>query len=236
MFTGPNPALALTLLERTGLLKEVLPEVAAMRGVRQPRRFHPEGDVFRHTRLILEHLKNAPTLLAFSCLLHDVGKPLAFRRGRKIQFRCHDRVGARIAEKILARLRFPNDLRNQIITCIDGHMTFKDVKKMRVSTLKKFLRRATFESELEQHRLDCLASHGDLTNWRFLKKKMSGLTHEELRPAPLVNGHHLLVLGYKEGPLIGKILKSVEEAQLEKKISSKEEAIEWLKKKFKQKS
>ncbi len=229
MFTGPHPDLALTLLDKAGLLKEVLPEVFKMKGVQQPRAYHPEGDVFVHTRLLLKQLKNPTTVLAFGALLHDVGKPDTFRRKDRIRFNGHDRVGAKITEKILERLRFPNDLKDQIIACVDGHMRFKDVRQMRESTLKKFLQRATFSTELEQHRIDCLASHGDLSNWRFLKKKIKVLTQEQIRPKPLINGSDLLALGFPEGPVIGKILRSLEEAQLENKIATKEEAVAWLK-------
>ena len=233
MFTGPNPGLALTLLDKSGLLKEVLPEVEKMKGVQQPKAFHPEGDVFVHTRLLMEQLKNPSAMLAFGALLHDVGKPDTFRRADRIRFNGHDRVGAAITDKILTRLRFPNDLKAEVIACVDGHMRFKDVRQMRESTLKKFLQRPTIETELEQHRIDCLASHGDLSNWRFLKKTMKSLSREEIKPLPLIGGRDILALGYTEGPLIGKILKKAEELQLERKLQTKEEALEWVKKKFK---
>ena len=230
MFTGPHPVLALELLDKSGLLKEVLPEIEKMKGVQQPKAFHPEGDVFVHTKLLMRQLKNASQVLAFGCLLHDVGKPDTFKRSDRIRFNGHDRVGAKITEKILERLRFSNDLKGQIVACVEGHMRFKDVRSMRESTLKRFMQRQTFETELEQHRIDCLASHGDLTNWRFLKRKMKALTQEEIRPKPLITGRDLLDLGYKEGPLIGQILRAVEEAQLERKISTKEEALDWVEK------
>lgn len=230
MFTGPHPALALTLLDKSGLLKEVLPEVHAMKGVRQPRAFHPEGDVFVHTRLLLEQMDSPDTVLAFGALLHDVGKPATYRRSDRIRFNGHDRVGARLAEKILERLRFSNDLKEKIVACVEGHMRFKDVRRMRESTLKKFLQRETFPTELEQHRIDCLASHGDLANWRFLKRKIKTLTREEIKPVPLLNGRDILELGHKEGPVVGKILRAVEERQLEGTLRTKEEALEWVKK------
>ncbi len=228
MFTGPDPAAALTLLDKSGLLVEVLPEVAAMKGVKQPKQFHPEGDVFVHTRMLLEQLDRAPVDLAFGCLLHDVGKPPTFRRAERIRFDGHDRVGARLTEKILERLRFPNGDKDRIVACVEGHMRFKDVKEMRDSTLKRFLRRDTFEVELEQHRIDCLASHGDLSNWRFLKKKMKAFGAEALRPAPLLSGRDVMALGVPEGPEIGRILRAVEEAQLEGKLNTKEEATAWV--------
>lgn len=233
MFTGPHPGLALTLLDKAGLLKEVLPEVYQMKGVQQPKAYHPEGDVFQHTRLLMEQLKQPSTVLAFGCLLHDVGKPATYKRSDRIRFNGHDRVGAAMTDKILARLRFSNDLKEQIIACVDGHMRFKDVKQMRASTLKRFLQRATFQTELEQHRIDCLASHGDLSNWRFLRKKVKSLSREEIKPKPLITGRDLLSLGYQQGPLIGKILKSVEEAQLESLLVDKENALRWVKENFK---
>lgn len=233
MLTGPNPALALTLLDRTGLLAHVLPEVQRMKGVSQPKAFHPEGDVFTHTLFLMKQLKNASPVLAFGCLLHDVGKPATFKRADRIRFNGHDRVGARIAEKILERLRFSNELKEQIVACVEGHMRFKDVQQMRASTLKKFLQRGTFQTELEQHRIDCLASHGDLSNWHFLRRKLKKLSQDQIRPKPLVNGHDLLHRGYAAGPLIGKILRAVEEAQLEGILKTKEEALEWVGEKFK---
>ncbi len=233
MFTGPRPAQAMTLLDRSGLLKEVLPEVHRMKGVQQPRAFHPEGDVYVHTRLLLAQLKNPPAVLAFGCLLHDVGKPATFRRSDRIRFNGHDRVGARITEKILERLRFPNDLKEKVVACVEGHMRFKDVRQMRESTLKKFMQRETFGVELEQHRIDCLASHGDLANWRFLKKKIGRMTREDIKPAPLIGGRDLLAAGYSEGPLVGKILRAVEERQLDRELKTREEALEWVQKEFK---
>ncbi|MBI2095639.1 MAG: CCA tRNA nucleotidyltransferase [Candidatus Omnitrophica bacterium] len=233
MFTGPRPALAMTLLDRSGLLKEVLPEVHRMKGVRQPRAFHPEGDVYVHTRLLMEQLENPSAVLAFGCLLHDVGKPATYRRSDRIRFNGHDRVGAKIAERVLERLRFPSDLKERIVACVEGHMRFKDVRQMRESTLKKFMQRETFDTELEQHRIDCRASHGDLANWRFLRKKIKSLTREEIRPAPLIGGRDLLARGYSEGPLIGKMLRAVEERQLDLELKTKEEALEWVGKKFK---
>ena len=232
MFTGPDPELALVLLDKTGLLKEVLPEVEKMKGVAQPRAFHPEGDVFKHTRLLLRRLKSPSVVLAFGSLLHDIGKPPTFRRSDRIRFNGHDRVGAEMSRQILERLRFPNDLKDQIVACVDGHMRFKDVRSMRESTLKKFLQRETFETELEQHRVDCLASHGDLTNWHFLKKKIRTMSREEIKPEPLINGRDLLEIGYPEGPGIGQILRAVEEAQLEGTLSSKVDALEFVQKEF----
>ena len=228
MFTGPNPELALRLLDRSGLLKVILPEVEKMKGVQQPRAFHPEGDVFRHTKLLLKRLKNPSTVLAFGALLHDVGKPPTFRRADRIRFNGHEAVGARITDAILTRLRFSNELKEKIVACVEGHMRFKDVKQMRQSTLKKMMQRETFEIELEQHRADCLASHGDLSNWRFLRKKIQEFSREDIRPQPYLTGSKLLTMGFKEGPIIGRILRSLEEAQLDGQVKSAEEAEAWV--------
>ncbi len=228
IFTGPDPARGLALLDQSGLLKEVLPEIDRMKGVEQPRQYHPEGDVFKHTKLLLTMLKKADPVLAFGCLLHDVGKPKTFRRSDRIRFNGHETVGARMAEEILTRLRFPNDFKEKVVACVEGHMRFKDVKAMRESTLKKFLQRPTFMTELEQHRIDCLASHGDLSNWKFLKKKIKVLSTEDIRPEPLLSGRDVMALGFAEGPLIGGILRKVEEAQLERKIATREEALAFV--------
>ncbi|OIO37683.1 MAG: hypothetical protein AUJ72_04055 [Candidatus Omnitrophica bacterium CG1_02_46_14] len=233
MFTGPCPALSLTLLDRSGLLKEVLPEVCRMKGIHQPKAYHPEGDVFIHTKLLMKQLVNPSTVLAFGCLLHDVGKPGTYKRRDRIRFNGHDRLGAQISKKILERLRFSNELKEKIVACVEGHMRFKDVRQMRESTLKRFLQRETFDTELKQHRVDCLASHGNLANWRFLKKKIKLLSRAQIKPAPLLSGKDLLEMGYIEGPLIGKILRIVEEAQLEGKLTDKENAIRWTEENFK---
>lgn len=227
MFTGPHPARALDLLDRSGLLKIILPEVERMKGVRQPKRYHPEGDVFRHTRLLLEQLKNPSVTLAFGALLHDIGKPPTFKRSDRIRFNGHDRVGARMAEELLTRLRFSNQDKREIVACVEGHMRFKDVRQMRESTLKRFMQRDTFVTELEQHRIDCLASHGDLSNWRFLKRRLKSLSQEQLRPQPLLSGRDLIGLGLAEGPSIGGLLREMEDLQLEGRLTDRDQALEW---------
>lgn len=233
MFTGPNPALAMDLLDKSGLLKEVLPEVVKMKGVQQPKQFHPEGDVYVHTRLLMSQLKSPSVVLAFGSLLHDIGKPATFKRSDRIRFNGHETVGAKMAEEILTRLRFSNDVKEQIVACVDGHMRFKDVRQMRESTLKKFFQRPTFETELEQHRIDCLASHGDLSNWKFLKKKLKSLSKEEIKPDPLLRGSDILALGFQPGPLIGSILKAIEEGQLEGELKTRDEALQFVRQRFK---
>lgn len=226
LLTGPNAGRGLTLLDQSGLLRVILPEVAAMKGVEQPPQFHPEGDVFTHTRLVLEHLREPTPTLAFAALLHDVGKPPTFQRAAdRIRFHEHDRVGAEMTDRILRRLRFPNVEREAIIACVANHMRFKDAPKMRKATLKRLLARPTFAVELEMHRADCLASHRKLDNYELLLRVQGELTKEQLRPKPLLNGHDLLRMGYKEGPGIGRVLKRLEELQLAEEIHTRVEAL-----------
>lgn len=232
LFTGPHAGRGLDLMDETGLLQVILPEVAKMKGVLQPPEFHPEGDVFTHTRGVLEHLKGPSTVLAMGALLHDVGKPPTFKVADRIRFDGHDRVGAAIAQRILKRLRLSNAETDAIVELVQDHMKFKDVRQMRLATLKRFMALSTFPEQLKLHRADCLASHGDLSNWRFLRKKLKELPAQVLKPRPLINGHDLLKLGFKQGPLIGTILKAVEERQLEGTLTSKEQALVWVGKIF----
>jgi putative nucleotidyltransferase with HDIG domain len=228
IWTGPDPARGLDLLDQSGLLAAILPEIHALHGVEQPPQWHPEGDVFRHTRLMLAQLRNSPLVLALSVLFHDVGKKPTQKvdaTGR-IRFNEHETVGARMAESMMKRLRYSNEVIAAVIACVANHMTFKDVPEMRVATLKRLMARETFPIELELHRIDCTGSHGDLSHYDFLLKKQQEFGAEQIRPAPLLNGHDLMALGFPEGRLIGKILLAVEEAQLEGKIKSKTQAIQ----------
>lgn len=227
-FTRPGAGRGLELLLESGLLQEILPEVAVMKGVEQPPEFHPEGDVFTHTQMLMERLENPSAVLAFAALLHDVGKPPTFQvREGRIRFYEHSRVGAEIAERILRRLRFSNDEIEAIATCVDNHMKFANVKEMRVGKLKRFMSLPTFPTELELHRIDCQASHGLLDNYEFLKRKREEFREEELKPKPLLNGDDLKSLGMKPGPGMKPILEEAYELQLEKRIQTKEEALAW---------
>jgi poly(A) polymerase len=221
----------LDLLRASGLLAEVLPEIAAMQGVEQPPEFHPEGDVFAHTRMMLDALPPHPSMtLAFAVLLHDVGKPPTFERAPdRIRFNEHDRVGAELAETILRRLRFSNDETDRIVLCVRDHMRFQFVKEMRPAKLKRILARETFPVELELHRIDCAASHRNLENYEFLKTKVAEMPPEVMKPAPLLTGHDLLALGLKPGPTVGQILREAEEMQLEERLKSRAEALEFAK-------
>jgi poly(A) polymerase len=229
MLCQKNPARSLQLLMDSGLLKEVLPEVAALAGVEQPPEFHPEGDVFVHTRMALEMMGDQPSsILAWSVLLHDVGKPSTFVVSDRIRFNGHDRVGATIAGSVLRRLKASNALIEAVDACIENHMNFMNVTRMRLSTLKKFLSRPTIIEELDLHRADCLASHGDVQNYNFIKEKLSLMAQEVIKPPPFISGRDLIQLGLKPGPLFGEILDEVYDLQLEEKINSKEDALEFV--------
>jgi putative nucleotidyltransferase with HDIG domain len=220
------------LLDATGLLLEILPEVAALKGVRQPREFHPEGDVWTHTLMMLEGIGNPTVTLALGVLLHDIGKPATFRVAERIRFDDHPAVGARIAGRILTRLRFPNDAIRQVEALTADHLRFKDVTRMRESTLKRFLRLDRFEEHLELHRLDCAMSHGLLGNYEFVRRKLAELPREELKPQPLLSGHDLIAAGYAPGPPFAGMLRAVEDAQLEGQISTREDALQLVRSRF----
>ncbi|MFH1046503.1 MAG: CCA tRNA nucleotidyltransferase [Candidatus Omnitrophota bacterium] len=228
LFTGPDPARGLELLDRTGLLKYVLPEVAKLKGIQQPKAFHPEGDVFRHTALMLEKLKRPSLSLVFSCLLHDIGKPATFQISDRIRFNNHDLVGARLSDKILKRLRFANKERQDIVAAVENHMHLMAAPQMRPATLRRLLDRPTFEQELQLHRLDCLASHGDLSLWRFLKKQYARFCSAPLIPKPLVDGNELIKMGFTPGPIFGRILNTMIDLQMEGKLSSPGQARKWV--------
>jgi putative nucleotidyltransferase with HDIG domain len=231
LLLAPERSHGLRLLQKSGLLKILLPEIEAMRGVGQPRRFHPEGDVFVHTLLVLDMLnKNPSAQLAWAALLHDVGKPPTFEistwKGiRRIRFPEHARVGAEMAQKILSRLRFSNSDREAIVAMVANHMTFKDVQQMKTSTLKRLLARPTIEDEIELHIADCKGSHHDIGNAHFVRRKRREFSEEELQPKPLITGRDLIKLGLKPGPEFGKILKELYEAQLEGRVRTYEAAM-----------
>ena len=228
IFTHPRAGRGLRLLDASGLLAVVLPEVAAMKGCEQPPQFHPEGDVFVHTCLMMDGLNEPSVTLAFATLLHDVGKPPTFQRAPdRIRFNEHDAVGARMTETVLRGLRFPNDLIERITACVENHMTFRNATQMRKARLKRLLARRTFADELELHRLDCIGSHGDLRNFEFLKKVAVEIPPEVAAPMPLINGHDLLAMGVKPGPELGVILSEARELQLEEKLHTGDEALAW---------
>jgi poly(A) polymerase len=220
------------LLDETGLLAVVLPDVARMKGVQQPPQFHPEGDVWIHTRMMLEKLQpHCSATLAWGVLLHDVGKPPTFAPaagpGSRIRFDGHVEMGARMAESICRELRFSNDDIDRIETLVANHLRFKDVKQMRQATLKRFVRLDRFEEHLELHRLDCLASHGSLEAYEFVRKFLAETPPEQVRPPRLVTGDDLKDMGITPGPRFKEILLAVEEAQLDGRFSDRESALEF---------
>lgn len=233
IFTHPSRVAGWDLLDASGLMAEVLPELTAMKGVEQPPQFHPEGDVFVHTRLVLSNLPPEPVslALAFGTLLHDIGKPPTMRidhaDGGRIRFNGHEHVGADMAERLMRRLRFSNDETEAVVELVRNHMVFKDVQKMRVAKVKRFLARPWMDDELLLHKADCLGSHAMLDNYDFLLAKRQEFAHEPLIPEPLLTGHDLIALGWKPGPRFKEVLEAALNRQLEGGFASKEEAIAW---------
>jgi poly(A) polymerase len=234
MLTEGHAGRAFLLLDESGLLREVLPEISAMHGVAQPPEFHPEGDVFVHTLLLLDNLPSSCRMtLAWGALLHDVGKPATFRQAPdRIRFDNHVEVGVKIAEEICRRLRFSNDETAQIVALVDNHMRFGHVSRMKESTLKKFMRLPGFDEHLALHRADALASHGNLSTYEFLCQKQREMPAEQMRPAPLVTGDDLIAAGHVPGPRFREILNAVEDAQLEGRLPSRDAALEFVHREF----
>jgi len=223
------------LLDESGLMRVVLPELEAMKGCLQPEQFHPEGDVFQHTRLMLELLPEEVSVpLVFAVLLHDVAKPVTatIDQTGRIRFNEHDRIGAAMTESIMERLRFSRAEIDSAVEMVRQHMVFKDVPKMRMAKLKRFMARPTFEEELELHRVDCASSHRMMENYEFLLQKREEFANEPIIPPPLVRGDDLIGLGMKPGPKFGEILEAVETRQLEGALKDREEALEWVKKQY----
>jgi poly(A) polymerase len=235
IFVSPNRVRGWDLLDSSGLIAAILPELEAMKGVLQPEQFHPEGDVFVHTRLMLQLLPdNVSIPLVFAVLFHDVAKPVTAtvdETGR-IRFNEHDRIGAQMTEAIMRRLRLSSAEIEATVEMVRQHMVFKDVPNMRVAKLKRFMARPTFDDELELHRVDCESSHRMLDNYEFLLRKRQEFANEPIIPAPLVRGDDLIALGLKPGPKFGKILESVETRQLEGTLRTREEALEWVKQEY----
>jgi poly(A) polymerase len=234
MLTEGHGRRAFQLLDASGLLKEVLPEISDMKGVEQPPEFHPEGDVFTHTLSLLENLPQpCPPTLAWGALLHDVGKPATFRVAPdRIRFDGHVDVGVKIAEEICARLRFSNHDAAQVLALVDNHMRFGHATRMKESTLKRFLRMPAFEEHLALHRADSLASHGKLSTYEFIRTKLAEIPPEKIRPAALVTGDDLIAAGYAPGPRFREILEAVEDAQLEGRLLTRETALDFVKRQF----
>jgi poly(A) polymerase len=237
MLTEGSARRAFELLDESGLLAEVLPEISAMKGVEQPPQFHPEGDVFVHTLLLLEKLApQCSATLAWGALLHDVGKPPTFRVAPdRIRFDGHVEVGVKMAAAILRRLHFSNQETEQVLALVANHMRFADARRMKQSTLKKFLRLPQFDEHLELHRIDCLSSNGILASYEFARETLAGLKPEEVRPAPLLSGSDLIAEGYQPGPGFKQMLALVEDAQLEARVSTRDEALALVRENFPEK-
>ena len=235
IFLSPQRVRGWDLLDASGLMRAVLPELDAMRGCEQPPQFHPEGDVFKHTRIMLELLpRNVSLPLVFSVLFHDIGKPptsVVDETGR-IRFNGHDRIGAEMTEVVMQRLRFSRAEIDATVEMVRQHMVFKDVPNMRVSKLKRFMARPTFVEELELHRVDCASSHGMLDNYDFLLAKREDSAQEPIIPPPFVRGSDLIALGLQPGPRFGEILEAAETRQLEGAFRDREEAIAWVKSEY----
>jgi len=217
------------LLDATGLLSQIMPEVAAMKGVEQSPDYHPEGDVFTHTMLLLSHLQAPAETLAYGCLLHDVGKPVCIQRtGERLTFYGHTEKGAAMAEEIMKRLKSSRATWERVAHLVRNHLRHTQAPNMRLSTLKRFLGEEGIDELLEITRIDALSSNGDLQYYRFCKQKLEEFQEEEIHPAPLLRGRDLIALGFAPGPGFSEILKQVEEAQLGGELNSREQALAWV--------
>jgi uncharacterized domain HDIG len=239
MLTEGHARRAFELLDATGLLQQIMPEATRMHGVQQPPQFHPEGDVWTHTMLLLEKLQpGASATVAWGALLHDIGKPATYRApdpndpNDRIRFNGHVEVGVRVAEEILGRLRFSNEDTAQIVALVKNHMRFGDVLDMRQSTLKRFLRLPRFDEHLALHWLDCSSCHGDLTLYDFAKREYESAPVEHIQPKLLVTGRDLIAAGYRPGPQFKAMLEAAEDAQLEGLAATPEEALAVVQERF----
>jgi len=237
ILTGTNPHIGIKLLDELCLLEEILPEVSSMKGVRQPENFHPEGDVFVHTLLCLSKLAPVPEqgmerpswTFAMGILLHDIGKTITFEESDRIRFNLHEKVGADMTAKICDRLKTSNAEKDRIVWLVLKHLYFKDAQKMRLSKLKRLFAEEGYPALAELCRIDALASSGDLSDYHYCQEMFSKLSHEEVKPKPLITGHDLIDMGLKPGPVFKDILTKIEDEQLEGNLNTKEAAIEKVK-------
>jgi poly(A) polymerase len=219
---------AFELLDETGLLAEILPEVARLKGVEQPPDYHPEGDVWVHTLLLLEQLRSPRLELALAALLHDIGKPTTFTVTDRIRFNSHDQVGAAMAHEILSRLRFPGEVVEKTVALIAQHMKFTNAMNMREATFKRFSRQSVFPMLLELYRMDKLAGNGDLARFEQVERRYRAIPATELHPSPLLDGHDLIRAGVPQGLAIRQHLSALEDEQLEGRVNTRAEAEAWL--------
>ncbi|MFQ5963730.1 MAG: CCA tRNA nucleotidyltransferase [Candidatus Scalinduaceae bacterium] len=233
ILTGPNPHTGIKMMDELNILKEILPEVTAMKGVEQPDNYHPEGDVFTHTLLTLSELDTSRKStgfhggweLAMAALLHDIGKPVTFEIADRIRFNNHDNIGAKMAEKICDRLRMSNAEKERIAWLVKNHLYLRNAQKMRISKLKRLFAHEGYPELAELYRIDSLSSTGNLDDYVFCQEMYEELQEEEVKPEPLITGHDLIALGLKPGPIFSKILDAIKDEQLENKITTKEQAI-----------
>jgi putative nucleotidyltransferase with HDIG domain len=228
MLIGKNPDLALDMLYDLGILDIILPEVVNLSGVEQPKKYHPEGDVFVHTKLMLKHMVNPSVELAWTILLHDIGKPDTFFIGDDgvEHFYNHEHVGADIAEKILKRFKFSKKEIKHITESISNHMRFGHVSQMRTPKLKRLLAQESFPMQLELHRVDCISSHAKMDQYNFLLDTIKENENQPIIPEPFINGRDLISIGIEPGIKIGKILAAIFDKQLNGEITSKDEAMQ----------
>jgi poly(A) polymerase len=222
----------LELLEASGLLEHVLPEVQRLKGVPQPPDFHPEGDVWTHTLLVLGSLGPCTPALGWAALLHDVAKPQTIQFADRIRFHGHAEQGSALARGILTRLRCSNELIDAVVSLVGTHMRFQDVPKMGEAAFRRFLRLPHLEDLLLLHRADCLGSRKVPEMLERIARRRAKLTESDIRPQPLLRGHDLMELGYRPGPAMGEILRALEEEQLEGRLVSREAATRWLRERF----
>jgi poly(A) polymerase len=230
MITSANADLAMQMMSDSGILQYILPEALAMQGCQQPAEFHPEGDVWIHTLLLLKQCDGASPELAWGCLLHDIGKPPTFSHEPpdRIRFNNHQNIGAEMAEKILKRLKASTHLTDIVCELTRDHLKFKDAPQMRPATLKRFLRNPHFDLHLKMHFIDCMASHQNMTLYEFCIEELKKLPPEVLRPAALLSGHDLISMGFKPGPQFKMILEALETEQLEGRILDKAGALKFV--------
>lgn len=219
------------MLVESRLMEHIIPEIYALRGCQQPPEYHPEGDVFQHVHLMLEELPRETNLyVVLAVLLHDIAKPATQKwdeEAKRFRFNNHAQIGAQMAEHILRKLRYPNEVIRRVTEVIGHHMDFMHVQQMRQAKLRRFIGREHFEDELALHRVDCLGSHGKLDNWEFLNAEIAALENEPAVPPRLLTGQQLLQLGYPAGKRMGQILRAAQDLQLEGTLRSPEEALSW---------
>ena len=231
IWVSPDRARGFDLLVESGLLEQVIPELLDLRGCDQPPQWHPEGDVYTHTRIMLEMLPGDASLeLVLSVLFHDIGKPVTrtIDDDGRIRFNGHDKAGAEMSERILRGLRYSNAVIAQVGEAVRKHMYFMNVQQLRPAKLRRFMARPHFAEELELHRVDCASSHRKLGNWQFLKNKQEEFAEEALIPDPLLTGRDLIALGWRPGPRFKAALEAVQTEQLENRLGTTEEAKRWL--------